>query len=147
MLHSLHSSSQHPQSVILWALGARGQEVSSRSSYRPSEGTLAATLLIDSSRHTNLHQQFEHQRSRQNEHLSKESGAQRVQRSLNFSPSVGSWADDSKRVISKLRQEISDLRKEAKDKSPAKERPRKRFVRSDREGLELSPSPSVHTEA
>ncbi len=52
---------------------------------------------------------------------------------------MGSRVDDSKRVISKLCREINDLRKEARDQSPAKERPRK--------GPKPSLSPSTHIEA
>lgn len=52
---------------------------------------------------------------------------------------MGSRVDDSKRVISKLCREISDLRKEARDRSPTKERPRK--------GPKPSLSPSTHIEA
>ena len=52
---------------------------------------------------------------------------------MNFSSSAESRADDSERVIAELRREISDLRKEVRGKSPAKERPRRRFQKSDRE--------------
>ena len=68
----------------------------------------------------------------------------RAQKSLNFSSSTESRADDSERVIAELHCEISDLRKEARGKSPAKERPRRRFQKSDRE--RSGTSLGAHTE-
>ena len=126
-------------------MGPSRQEVSSGSSYRPSEGTLAATSIIPSSRHTNLRQHLNSQRSRQDEWASREVTPQRARRSLNFSSSVESRADDSKRIIAELRLEISDLRKEARGRSPAKVRPRRRLTQYDQE--DPGPSSSAHINA
>ncbi len=68
----------------------------------------------------------------------------RAQKSLNFSSSTESRANDSERVIAELHCEIRDLRKEARGKSPAKERPRRRFKKSDRE--RFGTSLGAHTE-
>ena len=52
--------------------------------------------------------------------------------------------DDSERVIAELCQEISDLKKAARGMSPAKEGPRRRLQKSDRE--KSGTSLSAHTE-
>ena len=52
--------------------------------------------------------------------------------------------DDSERVIVELRQEISDLKKATRGMSLAKERPRRRLQKSDRE--RSGTSLSAHTE-
>ena len=55
-----------------------------------------------------------------------------------------SRANNSERIIAELRREISDLRKEAKGKSPVKERPRKGLVHYDQE--DPASSLSTHTD-
>ena len=111
MLHSMHSSSQHPQFVVQRVSGPSRQEVSSGSSYRPSRGILVATSLIPSSRHTDLRLHLDSRRSGRDERASREVTPQRGRRSLNFSSSVESRDDNNERIIAELRQEISDLRK------------------------------------
>jgi hypothetical protein len=67
-----------------------------------------------------------------------------ARRSLNFSSSVESRTDDSERIIIELCREISDLRKEARGKSPAKERSRKRLAQYDQESS--GPSSNAQTD-
>jgi hypothetical protein len=143
MSHSMHSSPQHPQSAVWWVSGPSRHEVSSGSSYRPSKGIPAATSLIPSSRHTDLRQHLDSRRSGWDERASREVTPQRARRSLNFSSSVESRSDNSERIIAELRREISDLRKEAKGKSPAKERPRKGLLHYNQE--DPASSLSAHT--
>jgi hypothetical protein len=57
---------------------------------------------------------------------------------------VESRADDSERVIAELRQEINDLKKIAKGMSTAKEKPRNKLQKSDRE--RSGTSLNAHTE-
>jgi hypothetical protein len=120
------------------------REVSTGSSYRPSEHTPSATSAIPSSRHTDLRQHLNSQRSEQNEQASREATPHRARQSLNFASSAESRADNSERIIAELCREISDLRKEARGKSPAKERLRRKLGISDRESS--GPSLSAHTE-
>jgi hypothetical protein len=119
-------------------------KVSTGSSYRPSEHTLTATSVNPSSRHTDLRQHLDDQRTERHEQASTEVTPHRAQRLLIFSSSANSRADDSERVIAELCKEISDLKKEAMGKSPAKERPRRRFQKGDQE--RSGTSLSAHTE-
>jgi hypothetical protein len=105
----------------------------SESSYKPTEHTSFATSVIPSFRHSDLRQHLEGQRTERRERASVEKTPRRAQRPLIFSPSAESRADDSERVIAALRQEVSQLKKAAKDMSTAKERPRKGLQKSDRE--------------
>ena len=68
----------------------------------------------------------------------------RAPRPSDFSSSAESRANDSERVITELRQEISDLKKAAKDMSSAKEKPRNKLQKSDRE--RSGTSLNAHTE-
>ena len=143
MSHSMHSSPQHPQSTIWRVSGPSRQEVSSGSSYRPSKGIPAATSLIPSSRHTDLRQHLDSRRSGRDEQASREVTPQWARWSLKFSSSAKSRVDNSERIIAELCREISDLRKEARGKSPAKERPRKGLIHYNQE--DPASSLSVHT--
>jgi hypothetical protein len=120
------------------ASGPSRPEASSGSSYRPSEHTSFATSVIPSFRHTDLRQHLEGQRTERHERAPTEMTPRRARRQLDFSSSAESRADDSERVIAELRQEISDLKKAARGMSLAKERPRKRLQKSDRERSETS---------
>ena len=100
--------------------GPSRREVSIGSSYKPSKHTPSATSTIPSSIHTNLRQHLNSQQLERNEQASREATPYRARRSLNFSSSVESQADDSERFIAKLCREISDLRKEARGKSLVK---------------------------
>ena len=126
------------------ASGPSRPEVSTGSSYRPSEHTPPATSVIPSSRHTNLRHHLDDQRIERHEQTSTEVTPRQARRSLNFSSSAKSRADDSERVIVELCREISDLKKAARGMSPAKERPRRRLQKSDRERSRTSIS--AHTE-
>jgi hypothetical protein len=69
-----------------------------------------------------------------------------VWRTLNYSTTVELRAEDSARIISELCREIDDLRREARDRSPAKERPRNRVNLSQRKAPRYVPpiGPSTH---
>ena len=144
MSHSRPASPQPAGSPVRQASGPSHRVVSTGSSYRPSEHTPSATLAIPSSRHTDLHQHLNSQRSKRNEQASREETPHRARRLLNFSSSAESRADNSERIIAKLHRKISDLRKEARGKSQAKERLRRKPEKSDRESS--GTSLSAHTE-
>jgi hypothetical protein len=110
---------------------------SSGSSYRPSVHTPSSTSATPS-RHTDPRQHLNSQRSVRNEQASGEETQHRARRTLNFPSSSGSRTQDSESIIAELCREISDLKKEARGKSPAKERPRKRHGKGDRENSEAS---------
>ncbi len=131
MSRSGPASPQLAGSPLLQALGPSHREVSIGSSYRPSEHTPFATSAVPSSKHNDLRQHLNNQRSERNERASREATPHRARRSLNFSSSVESRANDSERIIPELRQEISDLRKEARGKSPTKERLRRKPGKND----------------
>ncbi len=57
-----------------------------------------------------------------------------------------SRAEDNERIISELRREVDDLRREARNRFPVKERPKNRVNLSKRKALEYLPSPSPSTE-
>uniref|UniRef100_A0A2N9F1K3 Uncharacterized protein n=1 Tax=Fagus sylvatica TaxID=28930 RepID=A0A2N9F1K3_FAGSY len=95
--------------------GPSRPKVSTGSSYRPSEHTPTATSVNPSSRHTDLRQHLDDQRTERHEQAFTEVTPHRARRSLNFSSSAESRADDSERVITELHKEISDLKKEARD--------------------------------
>ncbi|GMY24350.1 hypothetical protein FCV25MIE_19592 [Fagus crenata] len=67
-----------------------------------------------------------------------------VRRTLNYSTTVESRAEDNARIISKLRREIDDLRREAQDRSTIKERLRNRVESASTHGetTSLIPRPS-----
>jgi hypothetical protein len=69
-----------------------------------------------------------------------------VRQTLNYSTTVESRAEDNERIISELRREVDDLRREARNRFPAKERPKNRVNLSKRKALEYLPSPSPSTE-
>jgi hypothetical protein len=69
-----------------------------------------------------------------------------VRQTLNYSTIVESRAEDNERIISELRREVDDLRREARNKFPAKERPKNRVNLSKRKALKYLPSPSPSTE-
>ena len=144
MSRSGPTSPQRAESPVQQVSRPSCREVSSGSSYRPFKGTPAATSIIPPSRHTDLHQHLNSQRSERNEWASREATPHRARQSLNFSSSTESRADDSERIIAELRQKISNLRKEARDKSPTKERLRRRLGQNDRESS--GPSSSAHTD-
>ncbi|GMY35039.1 hypothetical protein FCV25MIE_30281 [Fagus crenata] len=77
---------------------------------------------------------------------SRGSRPQRVQRTLDYSPSVSSRADESEKVISELRRKINDLKKEARNQSPVRERVRRRITHSTLKSPRPSPSLSSCTE-
>uniref|UniRef100_A0A2N9IJA4 Uncharacterized protein n=1 Tax=Fagus sylvatica TaxID=28930 RepID=A0A2N9IJA4_FAGSY len=125
--------------------GSSHRETAMGSSYRLSEWTPSATSTISPSKHTKPRQYLNSPQSEQNERVSREVTSHRVWWSLNFSSSAESQAYDSERVIAELRREISDLRKKARGKSPAKERPRRKPGKNNRESS--GQSFSAHTEA
>jgi hypothetical protein len=73
-------------------------------------------------------------------------GSGNIQRTLNYSTTVESRVEDSARIISELHREINDLRKEAWNRSLAKERPRNRVNLSQRKAPRYMPptGPSTH---
>ncbi len=108
-------------------------KTSTESSYRPSDHTRIATSVIHSSKHTVLHRHMDDQRTERHGESSTEVTPYRAQKWLIPLPSAESRADDSERVIAALRQEVSALKKAAKDMSTAKERPRKNFHKNEQE--------------
>ena len=110
---------------------------SSGSSYRPSEHTPSFTSAVPS-RHTDPRQHLNSQLLVRNEQASGEETQHRAWRTLNFPSSSGSRTQDSESIIAELRREISNLKKEARGKSPAKERPRGKHGKGDRENPEAS---------
>ena len=125
--------------------GSSHHETAMGSSYRLSKWTPSATSAISPSKHTELRLYLNSPQSKQNERASREVTSHRVWRSLNFSSSAESQAYDSERVIAELRREISDLRKEARGKSPAKERSRRKPGKNNRESS--GQSLGAHTKA
>ena len=73
-------------------------------------------------------------------------GSGNIRRTLNYSTIVELWAEDRARIISELNREIDDLRREARNRSPAKERPRNRVNLSQRKAPGYMPptGPSTH---
>ena len=110
-------------------------------SYKPSEGaTTGRASVVASSQHTDPNERSARrtdQWATSKELSSHNSGMGNARLSLNYS-STASRAEDSERIISELRQEIRDLRKEARSRSPAKEKPRNRVNASKRKNLEHS---------
>ena len=94
---------------------------SSGSSYRPSEHTSASTSTFPS-RNTNPSQHLDSQRS--------------VRNNPNAPSSSGSRTQDSQSIIAGLHRQISNLKKQVKDKIPAKERQRRGREKNDRENSE-----------
>jgi hypothetical protein len=96
---------------------------SSGSSYRPSEHTPSSTSTFPS-RYTNPSQHLDSQRS--------------VRNNPNAPSSSGSRTQDSQSIIAGLHRQISNLKKQVRDKTPAKERPRRGHEKNDRENSEAS---------
>ena len=94
---------------------------SSGSSYRPSEPTPPSTLTFPS-RYTNPSQHLDSQRS--------------VRNNPNAPSSSRSRTQDSQSIIVGLHRQISSLKKQVKDKIPAKERPRRGREKNDQENSE-----------
>ena len=94
---------------------------SSGSSYRPSEHTPTSTSTF-LSRYTNTSHHLDSQRS--------------VRNNPNALSSSGSRTQDSRSIIAGFHQQISSLKKQVKDKIQAKERPRRRREKNDRENSE-----------
>jgi hypothetical protein len=95
---------------------------SSGSSYRPSKhGSSTSTFP---SRYTNPSQHLDSQRS--------------VWNNPNAPSSSGSRTQDSQSIIAGLYRQISNLKKQVRDKTPAKERPRRGREKNDRENSKAS---------
>lgn len=73
-------------------------------------------------------------------------GSSNVRWTLNHSTEVESQAEDNERIISELRREVEDLKREARNRSPAKERPRNRVNLSRQKNFEYMPSAEVRAE-
>ena len=150
-MSGLPSSSQHPRSVVQWESKSSAQKVyfetsykpswRTETSYKPSEGATAGKAsVVASSQHTDPNERSARrtdQWATSKELGSHNSSMRNAWRSLNCS-STASQAEDSERIISELRQEIRDLRQEARSRSPAKERPRNRVNALKRKNLEHS---------
>ena len=138
------SSSWRPCSVVRESTSF-AQKVSSGTLYKPSrhtetshktsEGATAGRAsVVASSQHTDPNEGSA--RRADQGAISKEPGSHSSDRgnarhSLKYT-SIASQAEDSERVISELRREICDLKQEARDRSPAKERPRNKVNASKR---------------
>jgi hypothetical protein len=96
---------------------------SSGSSYRPSEHTPSSTSTFPS-RYTNPNQHLDSQRS--------------VRNNPNAPSSSGSRTQDSQSIIAGLHRQISSLKKQIRDKTLAKERPRRGREKNDQENSEAS---------
>uniref|UniRef100_A0A2N9I8E4 Uncharacterized protein n=1 Tax=Fagus sylvatica TaxID=28930 RepID=A0A2N9I8E4_FAGSY len=101
----------------------RFERSSSGSSYRPSEHTPSSTSTFPS-RYTNPSQHLDSQRS--------------VRNNLNALSSSGSRTQDSQSIIAGLHRQISSLKRQVRDKTPVKERPRRGREKNDRENSEAS---------
>ena len=144
------SSSWHPHSVIHRVSRSLARSASSGTSYKPSrEATAGRTLVVASSQHTDPYERSARridQWATSNELGSHNTGSWHVRRTLNYS-STGSRVKDNERIISELRREIHDLRQEARNRSPVKERSRNKVNLSKRKNLEYSfRSPDSHTD-
>lgn len=119
--------------------------------YRPPHRGSATTTLVDSSlRHTDTHWDstgYGEHKAGTNRLDNRESRSRNVRHTLCFSSSIGSRSEDSERMISDLRREVHDLRQEARDRSPARERPRHKVTQSKRNmiGFPASHSPELRT--
>uniref|UniRef100_A0A2N9IWV9 Integrase catalytic domain-containing protein n=1 Tax=Fagus sylvatica TaxID=28930 RepID=A0A2N9IWV9_FAGSY len=152
-------SSRRPRSVVQRESKSSTQKISSKMSYKPSrrtktsyksswhieasyklsdEATVGGASVVASSQHTDPNDKSFGRTDRWA--TSKELGSHNSDRgnargSLKYS-STASQAEDSERIISKLRREIRDLKQETRGRSPAKERPRNRS-----ESRSLTPQP------
>ena len=144
------SSSRHPHSVVHRESRSSTRKFSSRTSYRPSRETTASrTSAMASSQHTDPNERSARRANRwatSNELGSYNTSLGDIRHTLNY-PSTGSRAEDSERIISQLCWEIHDLRQEARNRSPAQERPRNRVNVSKRNNPEYSSwSPNSRSE-
>jgi hypothetical protein len=105
---------------------------SSGSSYRPSVHTLSSTSTL-LSRYTNPSQHLDSQIS--------------VRNKPNAPSSSGSRTQDSQSIIAGLHRQISNLKKQVRDKTPAKERPRRGREKDDRENSEASSNAHIEVGA
>jgi hypothetical protein len=117
------------------------RKVSSGISYKPfGEATARRASVVVSSQHTDPDERSTkraNQWATSKQLSSHDTGSGHFRHTLNYS-STASQAEDSERIISELRREIHDLRQEARDRSPTKERPRNRVNVSKRKNLEYS---------
>ena len=124
------SSSQRPQSVVRLPSRSSAREASSGSSYKPSRGdTQVRTSVATSSQHTDPREDSDRHISHWVAHTDRGTRGEvsgNVRRTSNYSTTMQLQTKDSARIISELRREIDDLRREAQDRSPTKERPRNR---------------------
>ena len=144
------SSSRRPQLIVRLPSRSSAQEPSSGSSYRPSRGeTQVWASAATSSQHTDPQEGSAQHISNRVASIARGvrgEGSGNVRWTLNYSTTEGSRAEDNARIISELRREIDDLKKEARDRSPAKERPRNRVNLSQRKDPGYVPptGPSTH---
>uniref|UniRef100_A0A2N9EWG8 Uncharacterized protein n=1 Tax=Fagus sylvatica TaxID=28930 RepID=A0A2N9EWG8_FAGSY len=127
------SSSRHPRFVVQRESKSSAKKVSSETSYKPSwrtetsyklsEGaTVRRASVVASSQHTDPNERSirrTDQWAKSKELGSHNSGMGNARRSLNYS-STASRAKANERIILELRQEIRDLRQEAKKSIPSK---------------------------
>jgi hypothetical protein len=145
------SSSRSPYSVG-WRTSVDSMRNSSPgTTYRPPHrGSATATLVDSSLRHTDTHWDstgYREHKAGTDRLDSRESRSGNVRHTLCFSSSIGSRSEDSERMISDLCREVHDLRQEARDRSPARERPRHKVTQSKRNmiGFPASHSPELRT--
>ena len=86
---------------------------------------MVRTSIAASSQHTDPQENSARRLSRwvtSSDRGTKDESSGNVRWTLNYSTTVGSSANDSERIILELRREVDDLRREALDRSPTKER-------------------------
>uniref|UniRef100_A0A2N9GYD0 Reverse transcriptase domain-containing protein n=1 Tax=Fagus sylvatica TaxID=28930 RepID=A0A2N9GYD0_FAGSY len=105
---------------------------SSGSSYRPSVHIPSSTSTF-LSRYSNPSQHLDSQIS--------------VRNKPNAPSSLGSRTQDSQSIIAGLHRQISNLKKQVRDKTPAKERPRRGREKDDRENSEASSNAHIEVGA
>jgi hypothetical protein len=147
-MSGIPSSSRHHRSVAQESTNS-AKKVSSGTSYRPSRRTESSYETIEAAAADKTSVVAPSQCTDPNDGsvrradqgaTSKELGSHKLarentRRSLNYSHAT-SQTEDNARIISELRQEIHDLKQDARSRSPAKERPRNRVNASKRKNPE-----------